>query len=150
MNISGQNLSRCKSFYIFLQITFQRTCTIYRIIAILNDLILGCICQFQGKLLVCKTFIKLADHQVYYLTNIRFCQGLEHNYFIKTVQEFRTEVTSQVIHNLTLSLRFNLTILINAIQQIRRTDVGSHDQNCILKVNGTSLRVCNTTIVQYL
>ena len=135
---------------IFLQITFQRTCTIYRVIAILDNLILGCICQFQGKLLVCKTFVKLADHQVYYLTNIGFCQGLKHNYFIQTVQEFRTEMASQVIHNLTLSLRFDLTILINTIQQIRRTDVGSHDKNCILKVNCTSLRICDTAIIQYL
>ena len=59
-------------------------------------------------------------------------------------------MASQVIHNLTLSLRFDLTILINTIQQIRRTDVGSHDKNCILKVNCTSLRICDTAIIQYL
>ena len=45
VNISGQNLSRRKSLYIFLQIALQRTCTIYRVIAILDNLILGCICM---------------------------------------------------------------------------------------------------------
>ena len=59
-------------------------------------------------------------------------------------------MTSQVIHNLALSLRFDFSILINTIQQIWRTDVGSHDKNCILKVNCTSLRICDTAIIQYL
>ena len=119
MNITGKNLLRSKCFHIILQITFQRSCTIYRIIAIFNYLCSGCICQFQRKFLICQTVTELFDHQVYYAANIFFCQWLEHDNFIQTVQKFRTEMSTQVIHNLFLSFWFYFTFFINTIKKIR-------------------------------
>ena len=49
-----------------------------------------------------------------------------------------------------LCIRFNLTIFVNTIQQIWRTNIGCHDQNGILKVYRTSLRICDTSVIQYL
>ena len=57
--------------------------------------------------------------------------------------------TQVVLYHL-CCFRLDTSIFPNAIQQIGRTDVGSHDQNRILEVNGTSLRIRDPAIIQYL
>ena len=59
-------------------------------------------------------------------------------------------MSTQVIHNLFLSFWFDLAVFINSLKKIRGTNVGGHDQNGILKVYSSALRICNSSIVQYL
>ena len=59
-------------------------------------------------------------------------------------------MSAQIIHNLFLGFFLDLTIFINTIQQIRRSDIGGHDQDRILEVYSTSLGIGNTAIIQYL
>ena len=44
----------------------------------------------------------------------------------------------------------DIAIFVNTIQQIWRTDIRCHDQNRILKVYRSALRICDTSIIQYL
>ena len=70
MNISGQNLSRRKSLYIFLQITFQRTCTIVDIVSLVDDILLGCLRYFQIQLFFLQPLFQLLKQQVYNPENL--------------------------------------------------------------------------------
>ena len=59
-------------------------------------------------------------------------------------------MSAQVIHNLFLGLFPDLAISINAIQQIRGSDVGGHDQNGVFEVHSTSLGIGDTAVIQNL
>ena len=83
-------------------------------------------------------------------TDVVLGQRLEEDRFIQSVQELRTEVCTQVIHDCRFCLRLDRTVLVDAVQQIACTDVGSHDQDGILEVNRTSLGIGDTTVIQYL
>ena len=56
----------------------------------------------------------------------------------------------QITHYHLLTLFIDRTIVLNSFQQIVCTNVGSHDQDCILEVNCTSLGICDSSIIQYL
>ena len=57
---------------------------------------------------------------------------------------------TQILHDHSLSLRLDIAVFIDAIQQILGTDVGGHDQNGVLEVHGLAGGIGDTTIVQYL
>jgi len=73
------------------------------------------------------------------MTDVVLCERLEHDDLIQTVQKLRTEVATKVIHNLLLCLRLDVTLLIDTVKKVRRTNVGCHDQDRVLEINGTSL-----------
>ena len=84
------------------------------------------------------------------MTNVVFCQWFKHNCFIQTVQEFRTEVCTQILHNQISRLLGNAAVILNTIQQILGSDVGGHDQNGVFEINSTTLGVGDTAIIEYL
>ena len=139
MYITGKDLLGCQCLHIILEITFQRTCAVNRIITVIHYHLFGSICKLQRKLLVSQTVAELFDHKIYDLTYIILGQRLEHDNLIQTVQKFRTEMTTKIIHNLFLCLRFDISLLVDTVKKVRRTNVGSHDQDRILKINRTSL-----------
>ena len=56
----------------------------------------------------------------------------------------------QIFHNHLLCLRTDISILINAIQQILGANIGSQNNDGILKVYGFSHRVGDPSVIQYL
>ena len=77
-------------------------------------------------------------------------QRLEQDRLIQTVQKFRTEMSPQVVHDCRLCLRLDGAVFVDTVQQIACADVGGHDQYGILKVYGTTLRIRDTAVIQYL
>ena len=57
---------------------------------------------------------------------------------------------TQVVHDCCLCLRLDGAVFVNAVQQVACTDVGGHDQDGILEVYSTTLRIGDTPIIQYL
>ena len=84
------------------------------------------------------------------MTNVVFCQWFEHNCFIQTVQELRTEVCTQILHDQVSRLFGDAAVVLNAVQQILGSDIGGHDQDRIFKVYGTALGVGDTAVIEYL
>ena len=80
----------------------------------------------------------LSASRVNDMTNVVFCQWFEHNRLIQTVQKFRSEMCTQVIHD-HVSVLLVLMLPSSSIPSSRywRTDIGGHDQDRILKVYGT-------------
>ena len=52
------------------------------------------------------------------LPMLSFVQRLEHNDLIETVQKLRSEMSTKFIHDRFLTSRIDITILINALQQM--------------------------------
>ena len=77
-------------------------------------------------------------------------QRLEQDCLIQTVQKLRTEMCPQIIHDCCLCFRLDGTVFIDTVQQITCADIGGHDQYGILKVYGTTLRIRDTAVIQYL
>ena len=56
----------------------------------------------------------------------------------------------QIVHDKLLCLRTDAAVRLDAIQQIVCSDIGGHNQDCILKVNGSALRIRNPSVIQHL
>ena len=93
--IVGNDLSCHKSFYLGLDQSFQRTCTIVDIIALCHNALLGSIGNFQFQLLVFQTFPQLLQQQIYNAEDLGLAQRLVEDDLVQTVQEFRTELQLQ-------------------------------------------------------
>ena len=150
MNITAKNISCHHGFHIFLKVSLQRSCTIDRIISVLYNVCLGCICKLDLKFLVLQSLVHICQHQIHNVSDVIFRQRFEQDDLIQTVQKLWSEVSSQVTHYLFLTLRTDIAFLVNAFQQIAGTNVGGHDQNRVLEVHSSSLGIGNTTIIQYL
>ena len=57
---------------------------------------------------------------------------------------------TQVVHDQILTLLADAAVRFNAVQQIGRTNVRCHDQNRILEVYGSALRIGDTSVIKYL
>ena len=59
-------------------------------------------------------------------------------------------MSTQIVHDCCLCLRFDGAVFVDTVQQIACADVGGHDQYGILEVYSTTLRIGDTPIIQYL
>ena len=57
---------------------------------------------------------------------------------------------AQQVIDLRLCLLTDFTVLVNALKQSRRAEVGCQDNNGIFEIDGTSLRVGNSAVIEYL
>ena len=94
--------------------------------------------QFNRKLFLFQPLIDVFYQQINDGINIGFRQWFKHNYFIQTVQKFRSEMCSKSFMT-NSGLLFDRSIFLNSVQKIICPDVGSHDQDRIFKVYGSSL-----------
>ena len=69
---------------------------------------------------------------------------MEDDYVIDTIQKLRLEV---FVQNLSDRLA-HLLFVIADFQNLARTEIGSHDQNGILKIDRAAFRIRQATIVQ--
>ena len=100
VEIARQDLLCDERFGSTLQIPFQRTRTIDRIVAVVDDNLLCRIRDLKTKSAacrsVCHTCAQPFDEVVNDAGQIFLCQRLEEDDFIETVQKFRTEGRAQI------------------------------------------------------
>ena len=145
-----QNHLGCQGLHVLLDITLQRPCTVDRIISIVHDILHSFLRQTDGQLLILQTSVQIGNDQMNDAADIVLGQRLEQDRLIQTVQKFRTEMSPQVVHDCRLCLRLDGAVFVDTVQQIACADVGGHDQYGILKVYGTTLRIRDTAVIQYL
>ena len=69
----------------FLQESFQRSCTVDQVIHVLYDKVLCCRCKFYSNLAVFQTFVLLIQQQMNDISDVILGQRLEHDDLIQTV-----------------------------------------------------------------
>ena len=55
---------------------------------------------------------------------------------------------TQIVHDLSLCLRLNITVLIDTVKQILGTDIGGQDNDRILEIHGLAHGICNTPVIE--
>ena len=113
-------------------------------------MLLGCICQAAGDLLLGKTLVQLVDLQVDDLGDVVLGQGLVEDNLVQTVQELGAEALAQQHHDPLLGSGVNFAVVTDAAQQLLRAQVGGQDQNGVLEVHGAALGVGDPAVVQHL
>src|SRR5699024_10429990 len=78
--------------------------------------------------------------------HLRAFQAAENHRFINAVDEFRTEVLSELAQY----RRTHFLVIIGEILDELRADIRGHNDNGISKINGASFGVCKTSIIQNL
>ena len=68
--------------------------------------------------LVCKAFVEVCDDEVYDTSDVVLCKRLEHDDFIKSVEELGTEVVAKLCHYGCICLGLYLAVLIYAFKPI--------------------------------
>ena len=133
-----------------LHIAAQGTGAVLRVIGRVHNGGLGRRRQLTADLLVSQTVVELGDLQVDDLGHILLGQGLVEHDLVQTVEEFRPEGAAQQCANLLLCAFLNGAVCVDAVQDILRAEVGGQDQNGVLEVHRSALRIGDPAIVQHL
>ena len=133
-----------------LHIAAQGTGAVLRVIGRVHNGGLGRRRQLATDLLVGQTVVELGDLQVDDLGHILLGQGFVEHDLVQTVEELRSEGAAQQRANLLLGAFLNGTVGVDAVQDILRAKVGGQDQNGVLEVHGSALRIGDPAIVQHL
>ena len=132
----------------FLEIPFQGTGTIHGIIAALGDKLLCTVRKFNGKVPVGQAFIQISHTQIHNTADIFSGQRFEQDHLIQPVQELRTEVGPQVVHDRCLCLGPDPPLAVNSLQQVLGSNIGGEYNDRILKVHCPALGIRNTSVIQ--
>ena len=133
-----------------LHIAAQGTGAVLRVIGRVHNGGLGRRRQLTADLLVSQTVVELGDLQVDDLGHILLGQGFVEHDLVQTVEELRPEGAAQQRANLLLGTFLNGTVGVDAVQDILRAEVGGQDQNGVLEVHRSALRIGDPAIVQHL
>ena len=150
MNTVRQDQAGCQGLNILLQISLKRSRAVYRVVTVVHDKLLCGVGEFNDKLLIRKTSVDIGNKQIDDISDVVLRERLEEDRLIKTVQELRTEVCAQVVHNLGLCLRLDITVLVDAVKQVLGTDVGCQDDDRVLEVHGLAHGIRDTSVIENL
>ena len=133
-----------------LQVPFERPCAVDRVVSIVDDDLFCSVGHDKFDLFCFQTFLQILHQQVDDAADVLSGQWFIEYNLIQTVQEFRTEAVLQQSIDLFLCLVADLSVRSDTIEDIGGTKVGGQDDDGVLKVDGTSLRIGDSSIVQYL
>jgi len=133
-----------------LHIPAQRTRAELRIVGRVDDELFCSLRQLTTQLLVGQTAVERRDLQVDDTGDVLFRQRLIEYNLIQTVEELRSERAVQKRLYLFLGLVRDLAVRADAVQQILAAKIRRQDDNRVLKVHGSALRVGNASVVQHL
>ena len=149
MYITGKDFSCGKCLHIFLQITLQRSCAVYRVISFLNYMTSCTVCQLQRQLLVRKLLLTPEPSSTI-IPMLSFVKGL--NIIISSRRFKIPDGNGLEGHSLPFLLPPVLFLPSHQFRQeeIRRADIRSHNKNGIFKINRSSLGICNASVIKNL
>ena len=133
-----------------LDIPAQRTSAVLRVIGRVHNGSLGRRRQLAANLLVCQTVVELGNLQVDDLGHVLLGQWLVEHDLVQTVEELRPEGAAQQRANLFLGAFLDGPVGVDAVQDILRAEVGGQNQNGILEVHRSALRIGDPAVVQHL
>src|SRR5699024_9577934 len=128
--------------------TAKRTCTHGGVVAAFCQQFLGCLIQFDAQVLFFQTFLEATDKQVNNLDDFWQGQLWEDDDVIHTVQELWAEVLTQLLLDSCLhpfiaglGIRNRLETSLDTTSNVESTQVGRHNDDRVLEVHDTTLRV---------
>ena len=138
-----------------LDVTLQGAGTVDRVIAAVDDGVLGRVGDNQFQLFVLKTLAQVGQHQVNDGTDFGLGQALVVDNVVQTVQELGAELALEQLVNGVSGLVGQLVAAVGtALFQILQNQVGAQvrrqDDDGVLEVHRAALAVGNAAIVQHL
>ena len=136
-----------------LDIPLDRSCSVRGIVSCVRDKLFGRVREPDRDLSVLKSLVEVRDDQIDDARNIILAQRREEDDLVKPVEKLRTEMRVKKLHNGILGLLadlFRFRMAVQICQDLLRSDIGSHDQDRVLKVDGPSLGVRDPAIVENL
>ena len=150
VKVAGENFSRDESLKAALQISAKRSCAVNGIESAVDDELLGGVGNLESEALVRKTLLEGVEHDIDDALEVVFCQRTEEYRLVKTVEKLGAEAAAQLVHNALASLFRDVTVLVDAVEQILATEVRCKDNYRVLEVHGASLAVGYTAVVEHL
>ena len=133
-----------------LQEPLEGTGTIDRVITAVHDEVLGGIGEPQTQLTIRQTLLQISNQQINDLLGLFLLQGLVEYDLIQPVEELGTELLPQQLFHFSPGGFGDVAILVDAVQDIGRAQVGGEDNDGILEVHCPALGVGDPTVIQYL
>src|SRR5690554_2608020 len=147
--ISDDHLSKL-CFQLSLQVTLHWSCTVFRHICGLGDVFFRSISDAQLYAPDCKPAVDVGQLQIYYLRYYISAKRFEHDYFVDTVEEFRSEIAPQLSHDQLPQFHIISPARADTVQQVSAAEVGSHDDNGVPEIHRPAPAVCQTPVIQQL
>ena len=133
-----------------LHVPLERTGAVNGIIGLVSHEVPGLGRKIQSDLAFGQTLAQMIKLQFHNLRHLVASERQEEHGLVNTVQELRPEVILQFVEHLFLGARIQISVLINAVQEVLGPDVGRHNDDRIAEVHGMSLAVCQTAVIQHL
>ena len=133
-----------------LQVAAQGSCTVLRIVGGVDDEVLGLLGQLTVQLLLRQTPVEGGKLQVDDADDVVLGQRLIEDDLVETVEEFRAERALEKLLHLLLSIKADAAVGVNALQQRLRAQVGGQDQDGVLEIHRSALRVGDAAVVEHL
>ena len=150
VKVAGENFSRDEGLKAALQISAKRSCAVNGIESAVDDELLGGVGNLESEALVRKTLLEGVEHDVDDALEVVFSQRAEEYRLVKTVEKLGTEAAVQFVHDTLACLFRDVTVLVDAVEQILAAEVRGEDDYRVLEVHGASLTVGYTTVVEHL
>mmetsp|Transcript_33134 Transcript_33134/g.72240 ORF Transcript_33134/g.72240 Transcript_33134/m.72240 type:complete len:942 (-) Transcript_33134:128-2953(-) len=137
----------------------QGTGTVARAVSLIHQPVLETLCDGQVHALLLHALEHLVQHNVRNLLHLQLGQLTEHDDLVETVKELGAEVVLQLLVHQGLDpiVAALLTVLVQleaeaatTLLDHARANVGGHDDECVLEVDGATLGVGQTTVLENL
>ena len=126
----------------------QRPGAVKGVIAVVDDVGLGGGGELHLQLLVGQALVEAPQQQVHDGGDVLLGQGLVAHHLVQAVEELRPEGLLQQGVHLDLGLVGDLSLVVDALQQILGAQVGGEDEDGVLKVHRPPLTVGDAAVVQ--
>ena len=114
----------------------------------LGDIVTCSSGELDLQLTIRETAVDVGHHELCDVCDVVLRQRLEHDDLVETVQELRTEGAEELVMHLLPCVLGDLTVCVDAVKQILRTEVRGQDDDGVLEVHGLSLTVSDPTVIE--
>ena len=124
----------------------ERTCAVHRVVAERSEEILTCVGDLQFEITVGEPMPQPLELDIDDGAQLVTSESVEYHRLIDAVEELRAEVPAHVDHDL-------LPQLLGCechVEDVRRSEVGRHDDDDVAEVDGAALSVSESAVVEEL
>ena len=147
-HLAGQYRLCDKRLDACLQVSFERSCAEHGVKAMLDDELLCGVGDLKTQGLVGKTLFERLRKDIDDAVKLCLGEGLEADDLVKTVEKLRSELSAQLAEHAVFSVLCDIAVIVDAVEQILTAEVRGHDDDGVLEVDRSALRVGNSAIVK--
>ena len=149
LEVGFQHLLREQGFHFTLQVPFERARAVHGVVAVVDDKVFRLVGDREPQSAVLDTLGQRSHEQIDDSGHVRFGKRLVVDDLVEPVKELGAERLLQQFAYLLFGFGIDFArLFVYAVEDITRAEVGSKNQNRVLEVDRTTLRIGDSAVVE--